>query len=140
MAGLVLAASITVRKRRRNLMAKRICTILGVVFIIVGVAGFVMPGLLGAHLSLAHNIIHLLSGAVALYLGLKGTEAAARTFCRVFGIVYLLLGVAGFLLGSGDDKMWDVIPGQLMLGMVDHLIHVALGLVLVIGGFVGGNR
>ena len=121
-------------------MAKRICTILGVVFIIVGVAGFVMPGLLGAHLSLAHNIIHLLSGAVALYLGLKGTEAAARTFCRVFGIVYLLLGVAGFLLGSGDDKMWDVIPGQLMLGMVDHLIHVALGLVLVIGGFVGGNR
>jgi hypothetical protein len=121
-------------------MAKRICTILGVVFILVGLAGFALPTLLGAHLSLAHNIIHLLSGAVALYLGLKGTEAAARTFCRVFGIVYLLLGVAGFLLGSGDDKMWDVIPGQLMLGMVDHLIHVALGLVLVIGGFVGGNR
>jgi hypothetical protein len=120
-------------------MAKRICTIVGVVFIIVGLAGFALPNLLGAHLSLLHNIVHLVSGAIALYLGLKGTEAAARTFCRVFGAVYLLLGVAGFLLGSGDDKMWDVIPG-LMLGMVDHLIHVALGVVFLIGGFVGGNR
>ena len=121
-------------------MAKRICTILGVVFIVVGLAGFALPTLLGAHLSLAHNIVHLLSGAIALYLGLKGSEAGARTFCRVFGVVYLLLGVAGFLLGSGDDKMWDVIPGQLMLGLVDHLIHVALGVVFLIGGFVGGNR
>ena len=121
-------------------MAKRICTILGVVFIVVGIAGFLLPNLLGAHLSLLHNIVHLLSGAIALYLGLKGTEAAARTFCRVFGAVYLLLGVAGFLLGSGADKIWDVIPGQLMFGLVDHLIHVALGVVFLIGGFVSGNR
>ena len=121
-------------------MAKRICTILGVVFLIVGQAGFLAPNLLGLHMTLIHNVIHLVSGAIALYLGLKGSEAGARTFCRVFGVVYLLLGVAGFLLGSGDDKMWDVIPGQLMLGMVDHLIHVALGVVFLVGGFAGGNR
>ncbi len=120
-------------------MAKRICTILGVVFIIVGLAGFALPDLLGAHLSLLHNVVHLVSGAVALYLGLKGSESAARTFCRVFGIVYLLLGVAGFLLGGGDDKMWTVLPG-LMLGKIDHVIHVAFGIVFLIGGFVGGSR
>jgi len=120
-------------------MAKRICTIVGVVFIIVGIAGFLLPGLLGAHLSTIHNVIHLVSGAIALYLGLKGTEGAARTFCRVFGIVYLLLGVAGFFLGTGDDKMWTVLPG-LMLGTVDHIIHVALGAVFLVGGFVGASN
>ena len=118
-------------------MAKRVCTILGVVFILVGVAGFLMPDLLGAHLSMIHNVIHLLSGAVALYLGLKGSEGAARTFCRVFGVVYLLLGVAGFFL-AGADGMWTVLPG-LMLGTVDHVIHLALGAVLLAGGFLGGS-
>src|SRR5687767_12847220 len=79
-------------------MAKTIATILGIVFILVGLIGFAAPGLLGAHLSTAHNVIHLVSGAAALYLGLKGSLSAARMFCLVFGAVYLLLGVAGFLL------------------------------------------
>ena len=120
-------------------MAKRICTIVGVVFILVGVAGFVMPELLGAHLSTIHNVIHLVSGALALYLGLKGSYGAAQTFCRIFGIVYLLLGIAGFFLGTGDDKMWTLLPGM-MLGTVDHIIHVALGVVFLIGGFVGSSN
>ena len=80
-------------------MAKTICTILGALFILVGLVGFAAPGLGGFHLSLPHNLIHLISGAVALYLGLKGTLSAARLFCIVFGIVYLLLGV-GYLLGT----------------------------------------
>ena len=121
-------------------MAKRICTILGVVFLIVGLAGFAMPDLLGMHLTLIHNIIHVVSGAVALYLGLKGTEAAARTFCRVFGIVYLLLGVVGFLLGGGADRLFTVIPGQLELRTMDHVVHILLGAVFLAGGFLGGRR
>ena len=121
-------------------MAKRICTIAGVVFILVGLAGFAIPDLLGTHLSLVHNIIHLVSGAISLYLGLKGTESAARTFCRVFGIVYLLLGVVGFLLGTGPDRMFTVLPGQLELGTMDHVVHVLLGIVFLVGGFVGDRR
>ena len=120
-------------------MAKRICTIAGVVFIVLGLAGFAIPNLLGTHLSLVHNIIHLVSGAVSLYLGLKGTEAAARTFCRVFGIVYLLLGVVGFLLGEGDNRMFAVIPGQLELGTMDHVVHILLGAVFLVGGFLGSG-
>ena len=120
-------------------MAKRICTILGVVFILVGLAGFATPNLLGIHMTLIHNVIHLVSGAIALYLGLKGTESAARTFCRVFGIVYLLLGVVGFLLGQGDDRMFTVIPGQLELGTMDHVVHILLGAVFLVGGFLGSG-
>jgi hypothetical protein len=116
-------------------MANRIATILGVVFILVGLLGFAMPGLLGAHLSLVHNIVHLVSGALSLWLGLKGTPSGAKTFCLIFGLVYLLLGICGFLLGGGDDKMLTVLPGQLMFGTMDHIIHVALGVIFLIGGF-----
>jgi hypothetical protein len=48
-------------------MAKAIATILGVGFLLVGVIGFLAPDLLGMHLSLIHNIIHLISGALAGY-------------------------------------------------------------------------
>jgi hypothetical protein len=117
-------------------MAKTICTFLGVVFILVGLVGFAKHDLLGAHLSAAHNVVHLVSGAIALYLGLKGSLSAAKLFCIIFGAVYLLLGVCGFLLGTGPDKMLAVAPGTLEFGTMDHIIHVALGVIFLIGGFI----
>jgi hypothetical protein len=116
-------------------MAKTLATILGIGFILVGIVGFVAPGLLGMHLSLAHNLIHLVSGALALYFGLAGTLGAARTFCLVFGAVYLLLGLAGIVAGDGEARLLTVLPGQLTLGMSDHLVHVLLGALFLIGGF-----
>ena len=110
-------------------MANKICTVLGVVFLLVGALGFVMPGLLGAHLNTNHNVVHLVSGALALFIGVKGSASGARTFCLVFGSVYLLLGIAGFAMG-----MIEV--AGLMLGAVDHAIHIALGVVFLAGGMM----
>jgi hypothetical protein len=118
-------------------VAKKICTLVGVVFILVGIVGWFAPTLLGAHLSPAHNVVHLVSGVLALYFGLKGSAGGAVNFCRIFGLVYLALGVLGFVLGAGADKMWAVLPGTLELGTVDHVIHVLLGLLFLIGGFAG---
>jgi hypothetical protein len=121
-------------------MAKTIATLLGIVFLLVGLIGFAMPTLLGAHLSPAHNVIHLASGAVSLYLGLKGTLSGAKTFGLVFGAVYLLLGVAGFVFGSTADadhaSMLRVIPGVLELGQMDHIIHLAIGGLYLIGALM----
>ena len=130
-------------------MAKTAATILGIVFLLVGVAGFFLPSFLGTHLSLAHNVVHLVSGAIALYLGLKGSLAAARMFCLVFGAVYALLGVAGFLLGKPDTaslagmadmgtdaRLFKVLPGALELGTMDHAVHILLGAVFLIPGFM----
>ena len=130
-------------------MAKTIATILGVVFLVVGVLGFIAPGLGGFHLSLAHNLVHIISGALALYLGLKGTLAAARLFCIVFGIVYGLLGVAGYALGTDrqhtlagvthggtDSNLLQVIAGQLELASMDHGLHILFGLVFLVGGLL----
>jgi hypothetical protein len=115
-------------------MAKTIAMIMGVIFILVGLVGFVSHNFLGAHLSTAHNLIHLISGAVSLYLGLKGSLSAARMFCFVFGAVYLLLGVAGFLLGTGAERMLNLIPDALAFGTMDHIIHVLIGAIYLIGG------
>ena len=116
-------------------MAKTISTILGAIFVAVGVIGFVAPELLGMHLSVAHNIIHLVSGALALYFGFMGSADAARTFCMVFGVVYGLLGLAGFLFG-GPDRMMTVITDQLVLGTMDHIVHIVLGAIFFVAGLI----
>ncbi len=113
-------------------MAKTVCKILGVVFLLVGVVGFVNPTLLGAHLSPAHNAVHIVSGVIALYFGFAGTLSGAKTFSLVFGVVYLALGVLGFGLGTGADRMWML--GPLHFGQADHGIHSLLGIIFLAGG------
>src|ERR1041385_1773843 len=116
-------------------MAKTVCKILGVVFLLVGLCGFVAPHLLDAHLTPIHNVIHIVSGAIALYFGFAGTLSGAKTFCLIFGVVYLALGVLGMALGhpmGTESHMWTL--GPLELGQSDHLIHVLLGIVFLAGG------
>lgn len=114
-------------------MAKTLCKILGVVFLLVGVLGFVSPNLMGLHLGAAHNLVHVISGAAALYFGFAGSLSAARTFCLIFGIVYLGLGVVGMAMGdAARDRM--LMLGPLELGSRDHGLHILLGVVFLAGG------
>lgn len=113
-------------------MAKTACKILGVVFLLVGVAGFADQGLLGAHLSPPHNVVHIVSGVVALYFGFAGSISGAKIFSLIFGLVYLALGVCGIAFGTGAEHLWMV--GPLHLGQVDHGIHGLLGLAFLGAG------
>jgi hypothetical protein len=126
-------------------MAKTVCTILGIGFLLAGVAGFAAPGLLGMHLTIVHDVVHIATGLIALWLGLKGSLGAAKTFCIVFGAVYVLLGIAGFVAGQSgepsegvpgpaDGRMLKVLPGMLELGTMDHAVHILLGAIFLIGG------
>ncbi|HKQ54201.1 MAG TPA: hypothetical protein VJT74_17625 [Pyrinomonadaceae bacterium] len=128
-------------------MAKTICKLLGVVFVIVGIAGFVAPNLLGTHLSMAHNLVHIISGLIALYFGFAASLSAARGFALAFGAVYLLLGIVGFIMGSPgtssiagmameDGRLWKVLPGTLELGTADHAVHILLGIVFLAGALL----
>ncbi|HKZ03559.1 MAG TPA: DUF4383 domain-containing protein [Pyrinomonadaceae bacterium] len=114
-------------------MAKTVCKVLGVVFLIVGVAGFAKADLLGAHLTPPHNLVHIVSGVIALYFGFAGSLSGARGFALVFGIVYLALGILGLVLGDpAMAREWHV--GPLMLGFVDHGIHLLLGVAFLAAG------
>jgi hypothetical protein len=120
-------------------MAKTVCKVLGLIFLIVGIAGIFSHDLLGAHLNMAHNMVHIVSGVIALYFGFSGSASGARGFCLLFGLVYLLLGVCGWFLGKGPDHML-AIGTLLMLGTVDHIIHILLGVVFLAGGALGGSK
>ena len=113
-------------------MAKTVCKILGVVFLLVGVCGFAAPTLLGAHLTPPHNVVHIVSGVIALYFGFAGSLSGAKAFALVFGVVYLALGILGMALGVAPEHTWIV--GPLHFGQVDHGIHILLGVVFLAGG------
>lgn len=129
-------------------MAKTVATIMGVVFILAGIVGFISNDLLGFHLSFFHNAaVHIVSGAISLYFGLAGTLRGAKLFCLIFGVVYALIGVVGFLMGTNqspsagvpgpaDARLFKLIPGQLEVGTSDHILHIVLGLVFLIGALM----
>jgi len=125
-------------------MAKTVTTFIAAAFLLVGLLGFAVPGFLGAHLTPAHNFIHLGSGLLALYFGLFGTLVATRLFDIVFGTVYGLLGLVGFIAGQAgvsplhglDSRVLEIIPGVLMLGSTDHVIHIFLGVVFFLSGLL----
>jgi hypothetical protein len=118
-------------------MAKTYCRILGVAMLLAGVLGFVMPRLLGFHLTPVHNLIHLVTGALAAYLGFAGSYAGAQNFCRAFGVVYGLVALLGFvapgllstILGHPGLTSADLMP--------DNLFHVAVALSSLVAGFAG---
>jgi hypothetical protein len=142
------ALSTFLPRRNYTAMAKTVATILGIGFLLAGILGFVAPGVLGLHTSTAHNLVHIISGAVALYFGLAGSLSGARMFDLVFGAVYLLLGVCGFLIGgegtpsagmpgmSPDGHLFKLIPGLLEFGTPDHIVHIILGLAFLVGGLM----
>jgi hypothetical protein len=117
-------------------MAKTVAKIMGVALLLVGILGFThVLDPLGAHIGpgyAAHNLVHLVSGVLALYFGFAGTLGGAKTFCTVFGLVYLLLGIVG--LGMGVIHL-----GPLMLGKVDHGIHLIVGALFLVGGLITRN-
>lgn len=117
-------------------MAKTMAVLFGVVFLVVGVLGFV-PGvtkdqmLLGIfHVNPAHNAVHLLSGVVALFCGMNSV-AASRTYFKIFGLVYAAVAVMGFL-NPGDTMLLGLISNN----MADTWLHVAIAAVSLLLGFM----
>jgi len=116
-------------------MLKTAANLFGVVFLVVGILGFV-PGithdqmLLGIfHVNAAHNVVHLLSGAVALWAGMT-SAAYARTYFRVFGIIYALVALLGFYAGNG------MLLGLISNNTADTALHLVIAVVALVLGFL----
>jgi len=115
-------------------MARTLCKVLGVAFLLAGVAGFPMPHLLGFHLTTIHNVVHLATGALALYLGFAGSASAVRTFCVVFGAVYLALGVLGFVAPGVVAAVIGHAPASAGELTPDNLFHAVVGAAFLVAG------
>jgi hypothetical protein len=122
----------------------------GVVFLLVGVLGFV-PGitsnyddlkfaghgsdaqLLGLFdTSVLHNIVHLLFGVAGIVLS-KSWDGA-RTFLVGGGAIYLVLFVYGAIFHGDAGSNW--IP----VNWADNVLHLALGAGMVVLGIVLGKE
>src|SRR5687768_7361779 len=115
-------------------MIRKIATVFGAVFLLVGVLGFV-PGitenghLLGIfHVNPAHNFVHIATGIGAIACGMAGPYAA-QMFFRIFGVIYGLVAVLGFMMG--DRPIFGLISNNL----ADALLHTAIAAVSLYLGF-----
>jgi hypothetical protein len=117
-------------------MVKTAAILFGVVFLVLGILGFVPAVtkdqmLLGIfHVNAAHNAVHLLSGVVALFCGMTSL-GASRWYFRIFGLVYAAVAVMGFLAG-GDTMLLGLISNN----MADTWLHVAIAAVSLLLGFM----
>lgn len=110
-------------------MAKKMVMTLGVVFIVVGLLGFVMDPILGIfEVDLVHNLVHLASGVLAVVFAGKG-EMMAKKFAQVFGVVYALVAVLGLVLPG------DKVLGLIEANLADDILHVVLAAVFLYTGF-----
>lgn len=110
-------------------MRKNVLYVLGAVFIIIGLLGFVMKSPLFGLFAVdtLHNIVHLASGILALIFATRG-DSQAKMFALVLGIVYALVTVLGFLAGDGK------VLGLLMVNGADNILHLILAILLIIAG------
>ena len=115
-------------------MLKNIAMLVGWVLLVVGVLGFV-PGitttdglLLGIfQVNGLHNIVHIATGLVALYLASKGEEGS-QMFFKVFGVIYAIVAVLGFF-SEGP------ILGLIAHNTADTWLHIVIAVVALYLGF-----
>ena len=112
--------------------AKNAAMLFGVVFLIVGVLGYVPNPVVGpAGIFLTnplHNIIHLVSG-IALLAGAY-TSLGSSMMLKIVGVVYGLVAVCGFFM---------VMDGMMMgvaINDADKWLHVALAIAILAAGFM----
>jgi len=117
--------------------AKTAAIIFGLAFVAVGLLGFVSNPIVGSsadaifHTDRVHNIVHIVSGALFLFVAFAA-PASASGFLKIFGIVYLLLGVYGmFTMGSDETAK---LLGFLHVNKADNYLHIGLGLIIFLAG------
>jgi len=113
-------------------MVQTLAWVFGIVFLLFGVLGFV-PGITSNGLLLGifmvdglHNVIHIVSGLAAL--AAAWGMYRSRLYFQVFGIVYALVTVVGFIQG-------DNVLGLIMTNTADHVLHLVLAVALLWVGF-----
>ena len=118
------------------MLARQYAQIVGVVLILLGVVGLLLGdelflGIL--NIDLLEDIVHLLSGGLLAYVGFGRTDGGTvRTVVGVVGVVYLLVGILGFIVPT----LFGLSPNGYTI--FDNLVHLALGvLALVVAGVPG---
>jgi hypothetical protein len=131
------------RRDNDSTPARLYAGLIGATLLVAGIIGFFYsasfgsPGEKDAVLGILevngwHNLVHLASGALGL-LAFSSGPAASRTYALAFGVVYILVAIWGFVIGSGDSIL-SIIP----VNTEDNILHVILG-VLGVGAYAASD-
>ena len=119
-------------------MAKKLAVLFGVVFVLVGVLGFIPNPLVGPaglfETDGLHNIVHFIIGVVLLIVAVSAPMKSGL-WLKIFGVIYLLLAILGFIMVPAGGALLGLVHAN----MADHWLHVILGVVLLLAGFAGGK-
>ena len=111
-------------------MLRTAAKVWGVIFILVGILGFVPAAtpngmLLGIfHVDGPHNLVHILTGAIALWVGFTSLHAS-KLYFLIFGIVYGLVSILGFL--AGDRPLLGLMANNI----ADAWLHLAIAVAAI---------
>lgn len=103
--------------------------ILGVVLILTGILGLVLGErlLLGIlNIDILEDIVHLATGGLLAYVGFaRVDDGLAGTVVGVLGVIYLVVGIVGFIVPG----MFGLLPDGYTV--FDNLLHLALGVLSI---------
>ena len=115
------------------MVLKRYAQVIGVVLILLGIVGLVLGNELFLsilNIDIVEDVVHLITGGIYSYVGFGRTDAAtARNVILALGVIYLLVGILGFLV----PMMFGLIPHGYTV--FDDLLHLALGIVSLLIAF-----
>ena len=124
---------------------KYFAALIGAVLVLVGLLGFIGNPIVGEPASnplfvtgTVHNIVHLLTGAAALYIAFGVSAAQRPTALIVLGVVYgavlVLTLVSGNLFGILGTDAYKV-------NTFDHLLHALLAVASIgVGLWARGQK
>ena len=114
--------------------------IFAIAFLLVGILGYFENPLISSignpifHTDSLHNAIHIVSSILFFLFALALPRTG--TFLKVFGVVYLLLGILG-LATIGDNEHIRLL-GFLLVNKADNYLHIGLGAAIFLAGFLPG--
>ena len=123
--------------------AKTAALAIGIIFIVVGLLGFIDNPIVGSsekaifHADTVHNMVHIISGLLFVLVAMAA-PASASTVMIIFGIVYLLIGILG-ITSVGENGMAKIL-GFLHVNAADNYLHIALGIVIALAGMITRRR
>ncbi len=120
-------------------MIRRYAQVVGVIIILIGVVGLLLGDqlLLGLlNIDIVEDIVHLATGGAMAYVGFARTDhGGARNVVGGLGVVYLLVGLLGFVV----PNLFGLLPHGYTIA--DNLIHLALGALSIwVGWFAQRDR
>jgi hypothetical protein len=108
--------------------------IIGIIFLIIGIAGFAPNLVVDEHLAAVFhvniwlNTLHVISGALAFIAGFL-KRVIVRLYYQIFGVLYAVLALLGFIYGEKD------ILGFLANNNPDTWFHVIIAIACLILGY-----